>query len=173
MKLADGYELEAAVAVTDLLPHPENPNQGDVGAIVESINVVGFYGVVTAQKPRNGRKKGRILAGEHRWRAAQAEGSETIPVNWLDVSDEEALRILLGDNRIARLALMDREAQAALLEALAPTPLALSGTGYDGDDLDALLERLEKEKTPPAGFPIMDPENIGIEHQCPKCGYEW
>ena len=67
MKLADGYELDPAVPLGDLRPHPKNPNQGDVGAIVESIETVGFYGTVTAQKPRNGRKHGRILAGEHRY----------------------------------------------------------------------------------------------------------
>ena len=144
MKLADGYELDPAVPIDHLRPHPENPNDGDVGAIVDSIQTVGFYGVVTAQKPRNGRKNGRILAGEHRWRAAKAEGAESIPVSWLDVDDEEALRIVLGDNQIARLAMLDRAAQAAALEALTQTSLGLAGTGTDGDDLDSILADLER-----------------------------
>lgn len=143
MNLAPGYELAAAVPVGDLRPHPKNPNQGDVGAIVESIETVGFYGVVVAQKPTDTRKTGRILAGEHRWRAAKAEGAETIPVCWVDVTDADADRILLADNQIARLGLMDQAAQAAMLQALAGTDQGLAGTGWDGDDLDDLLRELD------------------------------
>ena len=153
MKLADGYELDPAVPVDQLRPHPDNPNQGDVGAIVESIETVGFYGVVTAQKPRNGRKLGRILAGEHRWLAAKAEGAESIPVNWLDVDDEESKRILLGDNQIARLASLDMAAQAAMLTALAGTDRGLAGTGTDGDDLDQLLNDLANQDIHPQPEP--------------------
>jgi DNA modification methylase len=142
VKLADGYQLDEAVPLGDLRPHPKNPNQGDVGAIVDSIETVGFYGVVIAQKPNGTRKNGRILAGEHRWRAAKAEGATTIPVCWVDVDDEDADRILLGDNQIARLALMDQATQAAMLQALAATERGLSGTGTDNDDLDSLLEEL-------------------------------
>jgi hypothetical protein len=148
VKLADGYQLDEAVPLGDLRPHPKNPNQGDVGAIVDSIETVGFYGVVTAQAAhgKNAPKRtyGRILAGEHRWRAAKAEGADTIPVNWLDVTDEEAERIMLGDNQIARLALMDMASQAAMMERLATTEKGLAGTGYDSADLDGLLEELAK-----------------------------
>lgn len=167
MKLADGYELDPAVPLSDLRPHPENPNQGDVGAIVESIETVGFYGTVTAQKPRNGRKHGRILAGEHRWRAAQAENADTIPVSWLDVDDDTALRILLADNQIARLALLDQAAQAAALTALAGTEQGLAGTGSDADDLDNLLRELaQAEKTKATDdHPVPPPRPDAISKQ--------
>lgn len=171
MRLADGYELDPAVPLTDLRPHPKNPNQGDVGAIVESIETVGFYGTVTAQKPRNGRKHGRILAGEHRWRAAQAENADTIPVSWLDVDDDTALRILLADNQIGRLAQLDQAAQAAALQALASTDLGLSGTGTDADDLDLLLADLAVPAFAPTpdGQPRLDQLNP-IMVRCPSCG---
>lgn len=144
MRLADGYELAEAVPLADLRPHPKNPNQGDVGAIAESIETVGFYGVVVAQKPNGSRKTGRILAGEHRWRAAKADGAEAIPVCWVDVDDDEAERIMVGDNRIARLAAIDREAQVTVLEAMALSDRGLAGTGFDGDDLDHFIAMLEK-----------------------------
>lgn len=152
MKLADGYELDPAVPLGDLRPHPKNPNQGDVGAIVESIETVGFYGVVIAQKPNGKRQNGRILAGEHRWRAAKEEGADTIPVCWVDVDDTDADRILLGDNLIARLALMDQATQSAMLQALTSSDAGLSGTGYDNDDLDNLLNDLANQP----GFPTPD-----------------
>lgn len=166
MKLADGYELDPAVPLDDLRPHPKNPNQGDVGAIVESIETVGFYGVVIAQKPNGKRQNGRILAGEHRWRAAKEEGAETIPVCWVDVDDADADRILLGDNQIARLALMDQATQAAMLQALAGTEKGLGGTGTDSDDLDNLLENLAEQDnrmgSPADDTPPEDPPDQAV-----------
>jgi hypothetical protein len=125
---------EEAVPLERLTPSPENINEGDVGAIAESIQTNGFYGSVIAQ-----RSSGTIIAGEHRWRAAQATGGETVPVIWLDVDDEQARRIRLVDNRTTRLGRDDEARLAELLTELAATDLGLAGTGYDGDDLDQLL----------------------------------
>jgi hypothetical protein len=55
----------AIVPVDSLETHPRNVNQGDIGAIYESIGANGFYGAIVAQK-----STGRILAGNHRYQAA-------------------------------------------------------------------------------------------------------
>jgi hypothetical protein len=55
----------AIVPVDSLETHPRNVNQGDIGAIYESIGANGFYGAIVAQK-----STGRILAGNHRNQAA-------------------------------------------------------------------------------------------------------
>ena len=55
----------AMVPVDSLETHPRNVNQGDIGAIYESIGANGFYGAIVAQK-----STGRILAGNHRYQAA-------------------------------------------------------------------------------------------------------
>lgn len=125
------------VALDALRPHPRNPRQGDIGAIHESIRANGFYGQVVAQK-----STGYILAGNHRWRAAAQAGATEIPVTWVDVDDDRALRILLADNRTNDLASYDDEALALLLKELADGA-GLGGTGYDGDDLDHLLAGLD------------------------------
>lgn len=128
------------VPLDSLSPHPENPRQGDVGAISESLEEHGFYGVIVAQ-----RSTGRILAGNHRWRAAKAKGMVSAPVAWLDVDDDEALRILLADNRTNDLASYDDNVLAELLTRLATdTDRALAGTAYSGDDLDDLLRFLNQ-----------------------------
>lgn len=127
--------------VDSLTPHPRNPNQGDVGSISESIEAHGFYGQVIAQQSSR-----TILAGEHRWRAAKAAGMAEIPVTWVDVDDDQALRIVLVDNRSAELAYRDPQGLVELLQELAQTPLALTGTGYDGDALDELLADLAPPK---------------------------
>lgn len=121
-------------------PHPRNPRQGDVGAIHESIENNGFYGSVIAQK-----STGYILAGNHRWQAARQAGATEIPVTWVDVDDDHALRILLADNRTNDLANYDNEALAEILKDLHAETGTLIGTGYDGDDLDELLEDLGRD----------------------------
>src|SRR5699024_3471718 len=92
-------------------PHPRNPRQGDTGAIHESITTNGFYGAVIAQK-----STGFILAGNHRHQAAVQAGAVEIPVTWVDVDDDHALRILLADNRTNDLATYDDAALAEILK---------------------------------------------------------
>ena len=125
------------VPVDSLMPHPQNPRQGDVGAIADSIDVNGFYGAVIAQRSTR-----RILAGNHRWKAAKALGITHLPVLWVDVDDAHALRILFADNRDSDLASYDVKIQVDGLRALLEASGSLQGTGYDTDDLDQLLRDL-------------------------------
>lgn len=121
----------------ELTPHPANPRQGDVGAIHESIEANGFYGAVIVQK-----STGYVLAGNHRMQAAAHAGATSLPVIEVDVDDTTATRILLADNRTNDVATYDQDALAGLLKSLAEDG-GLAGSGYDGDDVDALLRSLE------------------------------
>ena len=76
-----------------LRPHPQNPRIGSVPAIAASIRAHGWYGTVIVQ-----RSTGTILAGAHRVLAAREEGIAEIPVYYVDVDDEQALAILLGED---------------------------------------------------------------------------
>ena len=138
------------VPIDSLKPHPRNPREGDIGAIHESINNNGFYGSVLAQ-----RSTGFILAGNHRWQAMLQAGAKEIPVTWIDVDDDHALRILLADNRTNDVASYNEHELAQLLETLINDTGTLAGTGFDGDELDVLLTTFD----PP------EPTNT-----CPKCG---
>ena len=113
--------------------HPDNPRQGDIGAIVTSIENNGWFGTLVAQRSTR-----QVLAGNHRLQAAIALDMKDVPVYWVDVDDAEAKRILLADNRVSDLATWDDTILVSLLESLANDD-ALLGSGYDGDDLDALL----------------------------------
>ena len=130
--------------IGDVREHPDNPRQGDVGAIVESMKRNGVYQPIIVQ-----RSTGHVLAGNHRLKALRALGAETVQAVMLDVTDTQARAILAADNRTADLATYDEDALAALLTGLAETPEGLIGTGYDGDDLDTLLGDLaQRELTP-------------------------
>lgn len=142
--LNDEHDFEM-VEIGRLKTHERNVNQGDLGAVIESIKANGFFGSLVVQ-----RSTGKILAGNHRYQAAQTLGYDRLPVTWVDIDDERALRILLADNRTARLGNDDPNALAALLVELAGTDEALAGTGFDGDDLDRLLNDLANPFTPTA-----------------------
>jgi len=128
---------EERVHIDNIEPHPANPNDGDVAAIAESIRQNGFYGRIVVRD-----STGKILAGEHRWRAAQEVGLGEVPVERVECDDETAMRILLADNRTAEKAEREPEPLADLLESLETTQEGLTGTGYDGGDLDKLLDNL-------------------------------
>jgi DNA modification methylase len=129
--LNESYEL---VAIDKLQPHPENPRRGSLPAIAASVAANGFYGAVVAQ-----RSTARILVGNHRWEAAKSEGLKEIAVVWLNVTDEEARRILLSDNRTADQATWDVSDLAKLLTEIEASA-GLEGTGFDQAAYDAALQ---------------------------------
>lgn len=157
------------VPVARLREHPANPRQGDVGAVSESIEANGFFGALVVQ-----RSTGYVLAGNHRLKAARALGMDTVPVFYVDVDDEAAMRILLADNRTSDLGDYDRAGLAQLLEHLNSTDAGLAGTGYDGDALDDLLTDLGLSS------PDFAPDESGVARldqktacTCPECGHEF
>lgn len=129
--------------LADLTLLPGNPRQGDIGAVSESMRVNGVYQPIIVNKGTKTGRPNEIIAGNHRAQAAKALGHETIPAIVLDLTDEEAKRIALADNRTSDLADYDNGALLLMLQDLPD----LAGTGYDGDDLDDLLADLTpKEK---------------------------
>jgi hypothetical protein len=132
-------EFDPAVPIANLQEHPDNYNFGDIGAISESLDAHGFYGAIVAQKAT-----GYILAGNHRYRAARMKNARTLPVFWLDCDDDEARRLLAVDNRTSRLASFDESKLIELLTLTAESQRGLVGTGYDGDDLDDMISKLNR-----------------------------
>lgn len=128
-----GYEL---VDIHSLRVHPKNPKKGDVAAIGGSIDANGFYGALIVQKSTR-----FVLAGNHRLHAAFGKGAKKLPVIWVDVDDETALRILLADNRTCEIASIDFDKLVELLESASKMDDGLAGTGYSPADLDHMIQR--------------------------------
>lgn len=153
-----------------LLPHPRNPNVGRVDVIQSSIEELGFYGAIVAQK-----STGYILVGHHRHQAAVLAGAQKVPVTWVDVSDAVALKILLVDNRSAELGQRDEEALGALLQDILDSGDSLSGTGYDDADLQTLLGDLQGDEASGAN-PVPDSdryrEQYGVIVICEDAGHQ-
>ncbi len=156
------YEI---VPVDQLRVHPRNANQGDMGAIHESISENGFFGAVIAQ-----RSTGYVLAGNHRLMSAEVSGIVSLPVIWVDVDDERALRILLADNRTTRLGNDDPAKLAGLLTELAASSSSLAGTGYDREDLDELMKDLAGNAAVDPTHTEGDASELVPSGVCPHCG---
>ncbi len=135
---------EFATPINDLKPHPNNVRQGDIGAISQSLEQHGQYRPIVVQ-----RSTGFILAGNHTYKAAISLKWKQIAATYVDCDDEQALRILLIDNRANDLASYDDSALVEMLKGLMDTELQLEGTGFDPDDLDQLLKDLEMESGNP------------------------
>jgi hypothetical protein len=126
------------VDIGSVQTHPKNVRQGDIGAIAESLKTHGQYRPIVVDKRTN-----FILAGNHTWKAAQSLGWSQISAGLIETKDDdEALRILLSDNRASDLATYDDGGLAEILKQLAITDTGLVGTMYDGDDLDDLVYKL-------------------------------
>ena len=128
--------ISTAKPISNFSTHPRNVRQGDVGAIVQSLEAHGQYRPIVVHKATN-----QILAGNHTFLAAKALGWDKIAATYVDCTEEQAMRILIADNRANDLATYDDTALADLLKDLAHSE-GLEGTLYDADDLDDLLFRL-------------------------------
>jgi ParB-like chromosome segregation protein Spo0J len=134
VRFAEGVK-PMLVPMDQVRQHPQNPNNGDLDALIESIQVNGFVTAITADA-----NTGYIIAGNHRYQALHALGATEIPVIWVDhMDDSGAVRYMVADNRTGKLAVIDEHALAALLTDLSDTDMGLAGTGYDESTYQRLL----------------------------------
>lgn len=150
VRYADGL-WPLMVPIDSIRQHPDNYNNGDVDAIIESITVNGFMSPLIVQK-----STGYIVAGNHRWQALHAMGATEVPAVMADLSDDRAKRYLLADNRTAKLAVTDDAAMFALLRELSESEDGLIGTGFDQNAYEQLLLDLANPE------PIGEGEGFGI-----------
>ena len=163
-----------------LKPHPRNYHThppGQLEHIRASLRDSGHYRNVVVSSD------GYILAGHGVVEATLLEELPTVPIYLVPHTHDspEAIRIVVGDNEMARLAMSSDVELAKLLEELSEIgPGELLGTGFDEAslaELGAFISRPDEgveadEVTSPGDFPEVD-ENISTEHTCPKCGYRW
>lgn len=122
--------------INSVTQHPDNYNNGDVEKIARSIELHGMYRPIYVQK-----STGYIIAGNHTWEACKSLGAQKIPVAYVDVDDDTAVRLMIDDNELARLAQPDKSQLLALLERLhADSYLPVAVEERDLDVLRKLAE---------------------------------
>jgi hypothetical protein len=96
---------------------------------------------------------------------AMRNNEPTIPVTYVDLSQEDEALVLATLDPIGALATAD----SAALDAL------LAEVQTQDEAVRSLLETLQThhvDATPPIDFAAYD-EDLPTEHECPKCGYTW
>ena len=128
-----------SVAVVDLKFHPRNYKQhpdDQLAHIMASIEAHGFYRNVVLARDLT------VLAGQGVVQAAVKLGRARIPAIVLDLDPNEprALKVLVSDNEIGKFGETDDRALTELLRHIMESdPDALDGTGYDAQQLAALV----------------------------------
>jgi ParB-like chromosome segregation protein Spo0J len=135
------------LSVDDLKEYPNNARRGNVSVLVESLKVNGQYRPIVVQQSTN-----YVLAGNHLLRAAKQLGWDEIDAVILDVDDEQALKIVLVDNRSNDLGEYNDDLLTGLLKELED----FSGTGYTEADIEELekLGGVEQEERPDIEFSL-------------------
>ncbi len=92
-------EGAAEVAVGSLEPNPFQPRLSlDPARLAELTASVREAGIVQPILVRRRGERYQIIAGERRWRAAQAAGLSTVPVTLREVPDTQLLELALVEN---------------------------------------------------------------------------
>lgn len=153
----------------DLKPFPDNPRQGDIGAIMSSLSEHGQFRPIIVNVHEGGVYGDQtVLGGNHTLEAARQLGWMKIAGYTIDVDDDRAMRIVIADNRTSDLASWDKASLAEILTGIDAAD-GLTGTGYDREDLD----RLVADISAPLAFTDLNPDDMETPTECPRCGYEF
>ena len=89
-----------SINIADLSPNQKQPRQlfapEGLKELSQSIKEKGILQPIVARKVKDGQFE--IIAGERRWRAAQAAGLQEVPVILKETEDQEALELALIEN---------------------------------------------------------------------------
>lgn len=137
------------VDINAVQPWPGNPRRGDVEGLRLSLRRWGLTKPILVQKD-----SGYIIAGNHIWRAAVAEGYQTIAVVYRDMTDVEARAYLLADNKWSERGSSDPDAVREWLEALYAEGAVDDALGYTSEEVDTFLQGIgtnpsEADEAPP------------------------
>jgi DNA modification methylase len=160
------------VAIDDLLPDPANPRRisdDQLEALTRSLQEFGFVQPVLAR-----RETGTVIGGHQRLTAARRLGYKTVPVLWLDLSQEQARLLNLALNKISGT--WDQELLGRLLTDLKPIEdLDLSFSGFSEDELGKLLKSLDvrEKRDKVEAFDLKAALDAAQRHPVAKPGELW
>ena len=148
------------VDVTELKPHPMNPNQHSeeqIALLAKNIRALGWRHPVIVSE-----RSGYIVAGHARVLAAGVLGVTQAPVDrQVFASEQSELSYLIADNRIAELAERDNATIKDLLETLDDGSNDMDLTGYTAESIEELMTQVHVKP---------ETESQSVVVACPKCG---
>jgi ParB family chromosome partitioning protein len=98
----DRPRAQRKVPIEFLRPNPRNPRRAfsetELGELTSSIRTHGVIQPIIVRPVKGSHDRYEIIAGERRWRAAQAAGLHEVPIVPLDVTDSDALELAIIEN---------------------------------------------------------------------------
>lgn len=170
------------IPLAEIEPADRNAKDHDIGALIQSIKRFGFVaplirndatGKIVVGHGRAEAVGEMLLNGDPKPDGIVADESERwcLPVltGISFRSDIEAEAYLIADNRLTELGGWDEAELVDVLQDLIRDG-GLDGTGYDGEDLGAMLDRLGQADD-------IDLEDPGPSESapvtCPECGHQF
>lgn len=90
------------VPIEFLRPNPRNPRKAfadvELGELSESIKQHGVIQPIVVRQVKGAQERYEIIAGERRWRASQLAGLHEVPIVPVEVSESDALEIMIIEN---------------------------------------------------------------------------
>lgn len=129
------------IPLAELTAFPGNARRGNRKKLLESLEANGQYRSLNVRLKDDGDLV--VLCGNNTLEALEARGDEAARCEIVRCDDQTALRVNLVDNKSNDEATYDDEARARIILLLDGE---LSGSGYDEDEVDALVARFEEEE---------------------------
>lgn len=161
------------VATKDLNVYYKNARRGDVDTIMESMKYHGVYKPLVVNRGNKTGRKNEVICGNHSLMAIRRLADENprdprwlhVDVYMVEVDEEQAMRLVLVDNKSSDKATYDVEELVNLATEL-PN---LDATGFTRDELDHMLEALsdtyDVEDEGPSELPGEEP-GYGLIVEC-------
>lgn len=157
------------VAVNKLIPYAKNSrthSDQQVAQIAASIKEFGFRNPILVDGVG-------IIAGHGRLMAAQKLGLDKVPtINCSDMTASQKKAYIIADNKLAMNAGWDNQFLTLELKDLEDEGFDLTLTGFDDNELDAILNKVNFEpasEEEQGKLDQLDPKWI----DCPHCGKEF
>ena len=125
-------------SIDRVIPYKQNPRRNDdaVEKVAASIKEFGFKQPIVVDK------EAVIIVGDTRYRAALRLAMKTVPVLVAaDLTPAQVKAYRIADNRVHEEAEWDKELLALELGDLSKLGFSLAATGFDPDEISALLEQ--------------------------------
>jgi hypothetical protein len=168
---------------------PGNPKDHDLTVITRSVERFGFLeppiindvtGHVISGHGRMDTLQGMKATGKTAPDGVKVEGDKWIIPSWhVSVLEKDEYAVAVGLNKTVELGGWHEDILVGILSDLAArNDNTLLATGYDRDDVDALLKMLNTDFIEPQEEIKSEVEEIeekpeGIKCQCPQCNFEF
>lgn len=172
MKIRDRIKELRRVPASELHPHPSNwraHSKEQLDAIRGILAEVGFAGAELARELPDGSLQ--LIDGHAR---AEVAGDAIVPVLVLDVTEDEAKKILATFDPIGAMATADAAKLDAILREVETGSEALADMLTALAEDNGILEGLDNEaEANESSAKEIDPDEFELNQKCPKCGFEY